>query len=1713
MSTAIPLKKSLRTLVVTAALALAAGIGGVQADDTEVFFPEAANSEDDFLQRPNLLFMLDTSGSMACAKDVVLFSGGNNICASDTDPQTRIDRLKSALVQVIDDLNPNVKVGLGRFSGSQGAAILFPVAPIDAKLSDIVGNRLLVDAFSSLGAGSEAEEAGVANSVTLSSSLSPVNIRLGTAIASTTFTTTATGDFDTAELWSNNTFETGVGGAPNSNNRRCRVSDSSSAVQGTLEITNNQINYTNNRGCGSTTGTPDKQILGLRFANVNIPKDAVISSATLTFVVQTRMATSGKSAARQVDYRVVGHNVDNSPPFGSSTTALNANQITGRTRTSAVVEGSIPSGTNPTVGSALTLTANLQPIITQIINRAGWTPNNPITLFIEDDGTSVNAGAQRIFHSALSGGAANAPQLSITYSSAANSRLLTGVRFDNVQIPRGADVREAYVEFRANGAQSVSGGVSLSVSGQRIGDAPEFVALPSNLSARTKTTASVPWTLPSNVANKDTVLSPDIRSVLSEITSDAAWCGGNSIALLFETTGGTGLFNALSRFGSSSTDAPILHLVLDSTDTALTSGCNNARGNAQVVGGNNDGEQALSGSNANTVNLGDGDLEFPFDGSVSQLVGIRFTDVRVPQGAIIQEAFLEFTAAGASSGAFAANIFSEKTDDAAPLSSSASSLSARFGNRTDTSVVYSGTADPTDNWVSDLTYSTPNLSTVVTSVVNRPGWSAGNDMMFFIQPASASGTRRAFSQNGRASAAPRLRIRYQGGAIALTVRDELKRLVLDLPASGSTPTVDSLMEAAYYLTGKTAFYGRTRGAGTGPGTSGASNLHRISNVKTLTATSDQTPFREGGCRDFTPSAPDCATERWDGATTYQTPITQECASNNIVLFTDGEPTVNNAGSQVRTFIGKPENFSCKTHSAPNQSAGSCARDLVEFMRLNDQNPSLPGTQTVNTFTVGMGLPASSGETRWLQEIAADGGGQAKQANTASELSNAFTDIINSVLDVNTTFVAPAVTVNTFNRLTNRNELYFALFQPFPQTKWEGNLKRYQLAGNPTRIVDATGADAVDSATGFFKDTARSFWTPASVTDGRLVNKGGVLERLTNARNVYTYTGADKTPSGTPTPVNLSAELLHEDNTAITSALLGLTVTGDATLDAAERTELIRWARGIDVDDDSGDGIRTDARRSLGDPLHSEPLLITYKGTDLNNDGIADAGADPDLTLYYADNEGVFHAIDPSNGDELFAYVPKELIRNFNAFRGNTVGFRQRPYGLDGPISRYHNDLNGDLVPLNLNGTVQSTGGVSEAVYLYLGMRRGGRNYYSLDVTQRSSPKLRWTIYGGSGDYAELGQSWSRAVVTKIKFNGTVRDVIIFSGGYDPAQDGRTTVQSDGVGRAVYIADALTGQRLWWASSQGGADLALSTMVYSTPASPKVIDMNGDGIADRIYMADAGGQIFRINLNAVNTGASSLANGSRIAVLSDANVAAASRTAANARRFFASPDIALIKDKVAEPFLSIAIGSGFREKPNNQSIQDRFYVLRDPDEQVGENNPLSITEADLFDATENVIGQGTAAEAAVARTALETKKGFFIKLVDEANNFKGEKVISDSLTFNNQVIFTSFQPGVSQSACASVLGLSRLYFLNIVDGTPVADLSSNTPQDPPVCGGSVACDKVDRVLRLRQQGLPPDPTLLFTEHSPNEATLCVAAECFDLGLTVETTKTYWLKKTD
>src|SRR5690606_30898530 len=112
---------------------------------------------------------------------------------------------------------------------------------------------------------------------------------------------------------------------------------------------------------------------------------------------------------------------------------------------------------------------------------------------------------------------------------------------------------------------------------------------------------------------------------------------------------------------------------------------------------------------------------------------------------------------------------------------------------------------------------------------------------------------------------------------------------------------------------------------------------------------------------------------------------------------------------------------------------------------------------------------------------------------------------------------------------------------------------------------------------------------------------------------------------------------------------------------------------------------------------------------------------------------------------------------------------------------------------------------------------------------------------------------------------------------------------DGLGNAIYIVDSASGDVLWHGGGGDAATYTFSDMDYSIPADVKVIDLDADGFADRMYAADMGGQVWRFDIFNGQP-ASSLVTGGVIAQLGSAGLG--SPTVADARRFYYSPDVAL-----------------------------------------------------------------------------------------------------------------------------------------------------------------------------------------------------------------------------
>ncbi|HSM29295.1 MAG TPA: PilC/PilY family type IV pilus protein, partial [Woeseiaceae bacterium] len=541
---------------------------------------------------------------------------------------------------------------------------------------------------------------------------------------------------------------------------------------------------------------------------------------------------------------------------------------------------------------------------------------------------------------------------------------------------------------------------------------------------------------------------------------------------------------------------------------------------------------------------------------------------------------------------------------------------------------------------------------------------------------------------------------------------------------------------------------------------------------------------------------------------YDRPTSVSCAKNFNVVLTDGAPTND---VETQTLVNGLPNWGATLGYAgcTGTGDGACMDDVAEYLFSDDIDPNIPGVQTVTTHTIGFAI-----DLPILKETAARGGGSYFLADDVRSLTLALLEIVNDVQDRSLSFAAPAVAVNTFNRTQNLNDLYLTQFAASEKVHWPGNLKKYRISNG--QIVDRNDVPAVDPNTGLFYDSAASYWTAG--VDGNEVTLGGAAQNLPDpsVRNVYTNITVNNDLTAAANAVSPANES--------TFSLADFALTGAAGEPTIE--QVIRWARGEDVADEDQDPT-TLVRKAMGDPLHSQPAAIVYGGTQAN----------PDVVVFTATNDGYVHAVDAATGEELWAFIPKEHLQSLPRLFFNS----EAPYKFYG--------VDGDIVPIvadrDDDGVIEP--GDGDFVYIIFGMRRGGNSYYALDVTDKNAPKIKWRI-----STPDFGQTWSRPTVARVDMNdpGLNNDkaVVIFGGGYDTVHDTIThPSMADAKGAGIYFVDLQSGNVLWRAGRDASANLQLPSLTRSIPTQVRVIDLTGDGFADRMYAADMGGQILRFDI--------------------------------------------------------------------------------------------------------------------------------------------------------------------------------------------------------------------------------------------------------------------------
>lgn len=858
-----------------------------------------------------------------------------------------------------------------------------------------------------------------------------------------------------------------------------------------------------------------------------------------------------------------------------------------------------------------------------------------------------------------------------------------------------------------------------------------------------------------------------------------------------------------------------------------------------------------------------------------------------------------------------------------------------------------------------------------------------------------------------------------------TVRDYLSDLVNSWSGIWGTPITESLLETALYYRGDKMDYGRAN----------SPKEHKAAHPSTYTGNSN--------------------------SGTYISPIQSACQKNYAVLMSDGAPNTFYDSNKVKKLTG----LNCAQPSGV--SGGLCGREITRFLFDQDQSAKFEGKQNVKTFSIGFGVSAST--EKYLRSlVTAKGGMGYYPANNVAALKDAFQDILETAGNDTISFGSPSFSVDKNNMLTHGDDVYVAVFGFNNGAIWPGNLRKFHV-NDKGELVGKNGQLATNQL-GEFLDDAHDLWSPQAA--GTEVAKGGAANLLPapGLRKLYVenkegtqlgelkdsneFVRADMLMDLIPRSLSSSEDgwseaeqkkykykirptllsnifwfkpppprgywdLLTRDevNVAIAKARGGSSsqlVGNDAGLCTSEvenqlpycitrqyRRNLIDFARGLDK---SGK-----VRNHMGDMMHSKPVSYQY---------------DQEKLIFIGTNEGYVHAIDADTGIEEWAFMPSVLLKNINKFYTNDK--TKHHYGVDALLTIWKDDVDND-------GKIDTTKG--DKIYLIFGLGHGGHAYYALDISNSQQPKLAWRVTAEKAGFSSLGLTWSKPIVSMLRrYNHQLGQsenvpVLVFGAGYDLAKsiEDVSKREADTHGKNVFIVEARTGKLVWSLDQTRHSDF--KQLKHSIAGDIKVLDMDGNGALDRLYFADTGGDVWRVDMDMdLHDGDGDSydytdAKFTKIASLGEGE------HGDDHRKFFVSPDISLVRHH-GESVVLLSLGSGYRMHPLNTKTNDRFYVFRD------DSDPQSNSKYQA--ATNNKLKH---IDALKGQSFLDQGfKGWYLPLT-----VAGEKVMAPAVTLLNKVVFTTFsvadRKGVyeGEKECSFNERSSRAYVLDIQTGEAVADL--------------------------------------------------------------------------
>lgn len=132
-----------------------------------------------------------------------------------------------------------------------------------------------------------------------------------------------------------------------------------------------------------------------------------------------------------------------------------------------------------------------------------------------------------------------------------------GLRFAGVNIPQGATIQSAYLEFTSSHTLSTSP-CQATIQGIAQDNPPAFSSSSNDISSRPRTASSVPWTLP-NTTTGTAFQSPDLTAIVQELVDRPGYAAGNNLALVV-TPGASSTYRLAWQYDGQPTSTAKLHV-------------------------------------------------------------------------------------------------------------------------------------------------------------------------------------------------------------------------------------------------------------------------------------------------------------------------------------------------------------------------------------------------------------------------------------------------------------------------------------------------------------------------------------------------------------------------------------------------------------------------------------------------------------------------------------------------------------------------------------------------------------------------------------------------------------------------------------------------------------------------------------------------------------------------------------------------------------------------------------------------------------------------------------------------------------------------------------------------------------------------------------------------------------------------------------------------